>query len=733
MDIQERTFNQIRQLAEDLLTQRDNGQDNTSDKIARLLDELSVHQVQLQVQTEELQRTQESREELRDLFDHAPVAYFIIDGKGLIRQANQTAVTKFRTTRQAIYGQPFAQLISPDEQNKYLKYLRRLIQQSPPQSIGLWFTCETVDPFYGQMECIAFDEKADDKLFRVAISDITERKVYENRLESLLELDQMILNHSPIAEIVAVALDSLQESSPYTYSSIIVFDDDQQIANGYIKDMNLHPKEIQHVSDDTALFENILSLVGDDNQLITNSNHLPQSVRSSYPIHRLFPIKHRENLKGFLIFGTEASDEFDTFYEEFVQRIARHLGAAIQQKEHSTQIQHNTTALELEVEERNRKLHTSQQFEHEQRLFAEGLLSIVQQINQTPGLNQILENVLSCLGNLVAYDGAQIIIPGDDHNDVIFQSKGELKLHREDSASPFEIEHYPVYLRVIRNREVVWIKEVTDRDLLGDQSINCYLGVPIQSGKQLLGLINVYSRKVDHFTEQDILRVQAFATQAAVAVTNARSTQEGQELATLEERQRLAHDLQDAVSQLIFAISTMTESLSKRINKGDFERAAEIADTIRTSAASAYAEMRLLLLELRPMRFAGTPLEELFKQLSIAFIERNTTTQVQIETEQSPPLSIEVKNNLYRIVQEVLNNVTQHSHAEIVNVRLWIRHNVMHITAEDNGIGFDTTRIASGNGLRNIAERAAQIGAELLVSSQIGKGTQIHIKYPLDR
>ena len=192
------------------------------------------------------------------------------------------------------------------------------------------------------------------------------------------------------------------------------------------------------------------------------------------------------------------------------------------------------------------------------------------------------------------------------------------------------------------------------------------------------------------------------------------------DLAAAKERQRLARDLHDAVSQTLFSVSLMAEVLP-RIYERDPEQGRQRLEELRELTRGALAEMRMLLLELRPAALAETSLLDLLRQLSEAVVGR-ARIPVELDVDSTRELPPEVAVAMYRIAQEALNNVVKHAGAEQVLVSLRDGHDdggdLLELVITDDGCGFDVAAASSGRlGLGIMAERAESIGARLELSS----------------
>jgi PAS domain S-box-containing protein len=198
--------------------------------------------------------------------------------------------------------------------------------------------------------------------------------------------------------------------------------------------------------------------------------------------------------------------------------------------------------------------------------------------------------------------------------------------------------------------------------------------------------------------------------------------------AVTADRTRLARDLHDAVTQTLFSASLTAEVLPD-LWEIDAEEAKKSTEELRQLTRGALAEMRTLLLELRPATLTQTRLTDLIKQLCEAFIGRSRLP-IKLHIEGDCELPPEVQVAFYRIAQESLNNVFKYARATEVNVSLFVAPAAVHFDACDNGVGFDmTTARPTSLGMRIMRERAEAIGAELHVSSTLGSGTCVEMTW----
>jgi PAS domain S-box-containing protein len=215
--------------------------------------------------------------------------------------------------------------------------------------------------------------------------------------------------------------------------------------------------------------------------------------------------------------------------------------------------------------------------------------------------------------------------------------------------------------------------------------------------------------------EQRQLAEQALARKAA-------------EEAILSERTRLAHDLHDAVTQTLFSASLIAEVLPE-LWELDPDEARKSSDELRQLTRGALAEMRTLLLELRPAALTQARFPDLIKQLSEAAIGR-ARLPVNLTVSGENELPIDVKVAFYRIAQESLNNIVKYSRAKQVEITILLGEQRAHLEIKDNGIGFDSANIKPTSlGMRIMRERAESIRASLDISSSPGRGTFVQVDW----
>jgi signal transduction histidine kinase len=259
--------------------------------------------------------------------------------------------------------------------------------------------------------------------------------------------------------------------------------------------------------------------------------------------------------------------------------------------------------------------------------------------------------------------------------------------------------------------------------------IRSELAVPMNTKEATIGVLDVQSRRYNAFDESDLMVLQALANSAAIALENARLYEQAQQVAALEERQRLARELHDSVTQALYGVTLYAEASARLLVTGNVDMATTYLGELRQTAQEALREMRLLIFELRPPVLEEKGLVTAL-QTRLESVEGRAGLQTTFDVEGELDLSSKLEGELYRIAQESLNNTLKHAQAHSVKVIL--RQNLQTITLQisDDGIGFNPQAVAEagGLGLPGMQERVTQLGGRLMLESQPNEGTTISVE-----
>lgn len=370
--------------------------------------------------------------------------------------------------------------------------------------------------------------------------------------------------------------------------------------------------------------------------------------------------------------------------------------------------------------------------ERAHRILAEALLDTAHALNTTLHLEEVLDRIFANIERVIHhYEGAIMLVEGPDVTVVRAKEVTVPGWAEAVNNLRFPIATTPNLYQVFKTGQPLIISDVRDYPGWMENQpyewIRCHALIPIQQETEVIGFFSWESPIPDSFTPEMLTSLQMFADQTAIALKNAQLYEQAQELAMLQERQRLARDLHDAVTQTMFSASMIAETLVRLWDRNP-EQIRKGLEQLRFLTRGAVAEMRALLLELRPEALEAATLPQLVAQLTEAFTGR-TGIAPHLVAEGDRVLPMEVKLALYRIAQEALNNISKHARATAVRVHLTINH-MIKLAVSDNGRGFTREQAKAGSfGLKIMRERAEQIGARIAIESEPGKSTTITVEW----
>lgn len=369
--------------------------------------------------------------------------------------------------------------------------------------------------------------------------------------------------------------------------------------------------------------------------------------------------------------------------------------------------------------------------EKRQRDLAEALRNIATVLNSTLDLQQVFENIIDIIDLVVRYDTVNVmlvdgsyaaVVRGRGYND--HHIKGVLSLRLRIRR----VKHLRYMMETGREFVIPNI-QYYDSDCMDVPElcwVQSYAGAPIVSDGQVIGFLNLESRTPDFFEPEHGRLVRAFADHAATAIRNAQLYEQAQRIAIVEERQRLARELHDAVSQTLFSANMIADSLPLIAEKKPHQMPEQLR-ILREQTTLAMVELRTMLYELVPQSLAETHIRTLLEQLIQSFSSRTEMMiALSILGQATDMIDIDVKVVIYRIVQEGLNNAIQHAKASQMHIELRIDPTRITLNIQDDGQDFDPTVKKFGHmGLGIMQERAQAIGADLTIDAAPNQGTHI--------
>jgi signal transduction histidine kinase len=364
-------------------------------------------------------------------------------------------------------------------------------------------------------------------------------------------------------------------------------------------------------------------------------------------------------------------------------------------------------------------------------------------------LGELLQSAADAIHELLDYPNVAIpLVDRDDADTLVLRTVGGH--YKQIIRGEYRIPVTQGLMgAAVRTRDVVLLNDVASdpRHLPtpGATDITAELAVPILLGDRVLGVVNVESG--ESFTEDDAASLRTVADQLAVAIENARLYGDARNLAIVEERQRVARELHDSVTQHLVGMVLIGESLGSAYRREPDEGTRRVERVLGLGRA-ALGEMRALVAELRPAD-SSAPVEPVQSQPRSrvrsdglvaalhAHIDEHAAALPEVSIMARDYVSREshVEETLFRIAQEALNNVTKHAQASVVTITIESSDDT-RVIIRDNGQGFSPTkrprgrRKGTGLGLSIMKERAESVGGSLVIESSVGKGTVLRIRIP---
>ncbi len=387
--------------------------------------------------------------------------------------------------------------------------------------------------------------------------------------------------------------------------------------------------------------------------------------------------------------------------------------------------------LERRVEERTREL--------------SALLEVSNNVASTLKLDRLLSLILDQLKTVVDYVDSSLLVV-EDGELVVLEYRGPIPREKIMGESfPLGPAMETIWQDPTRPHPIIVDDIRSDtplarayRDIVGEERlkgerfrhIRSWLGVPLVLKGRFIGLLAIIHNQPRYYTRRHAELAKTVANQAAIAIENARLYEQAQSAAALEERQRLARELHDSVSQALYGIALGARTARTLLDRGDPERVAGPLDYVLSLAEAGLDEMRALIFELRPESLESEGLVAALEKRAAALRARHEI-QVRLDLDCEPQAPLRTKETLYRIAQEALHNTVKHARATSAEIMLECDPEWITLEISDDGAGFDPLGSFPGHlGLKSMRERAARLSGTLEIESNPGKGTRIRARIP---
>ncbi len=380
------------------------------------------------------------------------------------------------------------------------------------------------------------------------------------------------------------------------------------------------------------------------------------------------------------------------------------------------------------------------------REVAEGLRDILASLNLELPLPQVLDYIATLARKLLGTDA--VAIYRLDAEAGVLRIQAAQGLDADYVANMFVKVGYGAVGQAVVTREPVAIADVSAGDPdetntgLDSQRLALLkrlgtryrglLGVPLIIKGEVYGGIALYYQEPREFTADEIRLATMFSAQTALAIENARLRAQAEQAAATAERTRLARDLHDSVTQLLYSLALLAEAGSEKAARGEVNRVQEHLAEIGETAQQALKEMRLLVHELRPLVLEREGLVGALNQRLDA-VERRAGIEAHLLAENWGQVPAPVEEELYYIARETLNNALKHAAAMSVTVTLRRADSGAELEISNDGRSFDPVlaREGGGLGLTSMLERTEKLGGQLTISSAPGQGTTVTVAVPV--
>ena len=420
------------------------------------------------------------------------------------------------------------------------------------------------------------------------------------------------------------------------------------------------------------------------------------------------PLKFKQQTYGAIILYWFEHRDFSPEERHMLNTIADMAGIALERM-------HILENLEVQVSDRTHELTTLYELT--------ALLAAESDLIDT--LNQTLERLLKSINSL---SGA-IHIMDEEHNKLDLVSHQGIDSETVSSLKSIESDHV-LWQQLVERQEPLLLMKIAEKDLITagihDLKIKHYIGAPIQTGKKTLGIISAFYTSDHDPSLDEISLLNLVADQIGIAVERTNLREQAKQAAIMAERQRLARELHDAVTQSLYSITFLAKASRNFANSREWEQAKQHLGNLQDTAQQALKEMRLLIYELLPTSLEEQGLTSLLRH-RLESVEQRAGVEVEFLATGSFDLPTEVQLDVYRIAQEALNNILKHAAATKVKVQMFGSEQGLEMTIEDNGAGFDPQQISGGLGLDSMLKRAEKLGGVLTITSDPGRGTLVRL------
>jgi PAS domain S-box-containing protein len=414
----------------------------------------------------------------------------------------------------------------------------------------------------------------------------------------------------------------------------------------------------------------------------------------------LIPLKTKDELVGVLYLSFEYAKEISSDEDQLIKVFVEASGNTL----HRTAVM---AQLEQTISNRQREL--------------EVLYEIMAVASENEELEVLLRSSIEKVLELLHFKTCAIHLMNGD------KLEKKVVVRKTVLVDPGWMDHYflenDLYEKTIQQKQRYLFTRIPEKNVV------C-LTLPIRNKGVILGVLTLIGN-IDESNLEQIPLISSFADEIGLVLENARQRKQSGELLILEERQRLARDLHDSVSQSLYGLVISADVSNKLLQLKEYNG---LKDTLRDMgdiALQSLREMRLMLFELRPLFFDTVGLSGAL-ELRLNTVERRTGIETVVDIVGVELIQTPIDLEIYRIATEALNNSLKHSKAKQIKIELTANQQAIHMSIIDTGIGFKFVNGENGGiGFGSMRERAHRIGGELVIQSIIGQGTTVSLDVPM--